>query len=131
MADVANLLKTPALRLGNSRVNDGLAESQQLMASSVAFKSPLDVSTRSGIRAQSVSRRPTGLCPAAALGLGVPRGILGDRRPLAKVEQPCEAASVTTSATVGTGEERGGARQGTHRTAALRPRRLVGRDRET
>jgi predicted ATPase len=42
----------------------------------------------------------------------------------------CEAANVTTSPTGGTSDGQVGTQQGTHRSAALRPRRLVGRDRE-
>src|SRR3954453_10043923 len=55
-------------------------------------------------------------------------------RTLAETEQACDAARVTTSgigATARTSNGQNGTRQTTDRAAAIRPRRLVGRDRET
>src|SRR5689334_945312 len=50
--------------------------------------------------------------------------------PLPRLNTRCEAASVTASATGGTTEGRVGNRPRSRRAAVLRPRRLVGRDRE-
>src|SRR5436305_9426955 len=53
-----------------------------------------------------------------------------ERGALVSAEDGCEAATVTTSATGETSDGQVGTRHGTYRAAALRPRRLVGRDRE-
>src|SRR4051794_33716300 len=55
---------------------------------------------------------------------------IGPRRTLASAEHRCEAATVTTSASSAIRDAQAGASQASYRAAALRPRQLVGRDRE-